>query len=83
MSEERKLTIKEVVDAAVNIFMSDCISIAEENWGENHSSIDMLKRVMVSALTGDEYAEITQEEIERIVDELKEVQKNVELNCKG
>ena len=58
------LSVKEVADAAIGIFVTDCIRIATENYGPEHSIIPGMKRIFLAALSGKEFAELTDEELE-------------------
>ena len=69
-----KLTVKDVANAAIGIFTTDCVRVAEENWGPDHDSIHMMKRVFIAAMRGIPYADITDEMMDELEDAMHEVQ---------
>ena len=68
-----KLTVKDVANAAIGIFTTDSVRIAEENWGAEHDSIPMMKRVFLAAMRGIPYADITDEMMDEFEDAMQEV----------
>lgn len=58
------MTVKEIADAAVGIFVVDTLRIAAENYGPEHSIIPGMRRIYLAALTGKEFAKLTDEEME-------------------
>lgn len=57
------MTVKEIADAAVGIFVVDTLRIAAENYGPEHSIIPGMRRIYLAALTGKEFAKLTDEEL--------------------
>ena len=58
------MTVKEIADAAVGIFVVDILRIAAENYGPEHSIIPGMRRIYLAALTGRKFADLTDEELE-------------------
>lgn len=58
------MTVKEIADAAVGIFVVDTLRIAAENYGPEHSIIPGMRRIYLAALTGRKFADLTDEELE-------------------
>lgn len=57
------MTVKDVADVAVGIFILDTLRIAAENYGPEHSIIPGMRRIFLAALSGKEFAELTDEEL--------------------
>lgn len=58
------MTVKEIADAAVGIFVVDTLRIAAENYGPEHSIIPGMRRIYLAALTGRKFADLTDDELE-------------------
>ncbi len=66
------MTVKDVADAAVGIFIVDTLRIAAENYGPEHSIIPGMRRIFLAALSGKEFAELTDEELEEFEKAIEE-----------
>ena len=58
------MTVKEIADAAVGIFVVDTLRIAAENYGPEHSIRSGMRRIYLAALTGKKFADLTDDELE-------------------
>ena len=58
------MTVKEIADAAMGIFVCDTLRIAAENYGPEHSISPGMRRIYLAALTGRKFADLTDEELE-------------------
>lgn len=66
------MTVKDVADAAVGIFIVDTLKIAAENYGPEHSIRSGMRRIFLAALSGKEFAELTDEELEEFEKAIEE-----------
>lgn len=72
------MTVKEIADAAVGIFVVDTLRIAAENYGPEHSIIPGMRRIYLASLTGKEFAELTDEELEEFGQVIEDTRKAFE-----
>ena len=72
MAKVDGMTVKEIADAAVGIFVVDTLRIAAENYGPEHSIIPGMRRIYLAALTGKGFADLTDEELEEFEKAIEE-----------
>lgn len=67
--DKQGLTVSEVSAMALNFFVLDVLAVAEDNIGHG-STMDMMRRCFCSVLFDKNYAEVTEDDFQKLDDNL-------------